>query len=59
MCVTIKGKSGIVYCLSRKTVEEVAELLTVNDVRALPYHAGLDSNTRMANQDAFLNEEAT
>ncbi|MCE7067657.1 DNA helicase RecQ [Dyadobacter sp. CY326] len=53
-----KGKSGIVYCLSRKTVEEVAELLTVNDVRALPYHAGLDSNTRMANQDAFLNEEA-
>jgi ATP-dependent DNA helicase RecQ len=53
-----KGKSGIVYCLSRKTVEEVAELLNVNDVRALPYHAGLDSNTRMANQDAFLNEEA-
>ena len=53
-----KGKSGIIYCLSRKTVEEVAELLTVNDVRALPYHAGLDSNTRMANQDAFLNEEA-
>jgi ATP-dependent DNA helicase RecQ len=52
-----KGKSGIVYCLSRKTVEEVAELLSVNDVRALPYHAGLDSNTRMANQDAFLNEE--
>ncbi|WP_031528419.1 DNA helicase RecQ [Dyadobacter crusticola] len=52
-----KGKSGIVYCLSRKTVEEVAELLNVNDVRALPYHAGLDSNTRMANQDAFLNEE--
>ncbi|WP_247235805.1 DNA helicase RecQ [Telluribacter sp. SYSU D00476] len=53
-----KGKSGIVYCLSRKTVEEVAEFLSVNDVRALPYHAGLDSNTRMANQDAFLNEEA-
>ncbi|MCE7062897.1 DNA helicase RecQ [Dyadobacter sp. CY343] len=53
-----KGKSGIVYCLSRKTVEEVAELLNVNDVRALPYHAGLDSNTRMSNQDAFLNEEA-
>jgi ATP-dependent DNA helicase RecQ len=53
-----KGKSGIVYCLSRKTVEEIAELLTVNDVKALPYHAGLDSNTRMANQDAFLNEEA-
>lgn len=53
-----KGKSGIVYCLSRKTVEEIAELLKVNDVRALAYHAGLDSNTRMANQDAFLNEEA-
>lgn len=52
-----KGKSGIVYCLSRKTVEEVAELLNVNDVRALPYHAGLDAGTRMANQDAFLNEE--
>ena len=53
-----KGKSGIVYCLSRKTVEEIAELLSVNDVKALPYHAGLDSNTRMNNQDAFLNEEA-
>ena len=52
-----KGKSGIVYCLSRKTVEEVAELLNVNDVRALPYHAGLDAGTRMSNQDAFLNEE--
>lgn len=52
-----KGKSGIIYCLSRKTVEEVAELLSVNDIKALPYHAGLDSNTRMANQDAFLNEE--
>ncbi len=52
-----KGKSGIIYCLSRKTVEEVAELLKVNDVRALPYHAGLDSHTRMSNQDSFLNEE--
>jgi len=52
-----KGKSGIIYCLSRKTVEEIAELLTVNDIKALPYHAGLDSNTRMNNQDAFLNEE--
>jgi len=52
-----KGKSGIIYCLSRKTVEEIAELLSVNDVKALPYHAGLDSNTRMANQDAFLNED--
>ncbi|MFD2516162.1 DNA helicase RecQ [Pontibacter locisalis] len=53
-----KGKSGIVYCLSRKKVEEIAELLRVNDVKALPYHAGLDSSVRMANQDAFLNEEA-
>ncbi|MDX5346200.1 MAG: DNA helicase RecQ [Hymenobacteraceae bacterium] len=53
-----KGKSGIVYCLSRKKVEEIAELLKVNDVKALPYHAGLDASVRMANQDAFLNEEA-
>ena len=53
-----KGKSGIVYCLSRKKVEEIAELLRVNDVKALPYHAGLDASVRMANQDAFLNEEA-
>ena len=53
-----KGKSGIIYCLSRKTVEEVANLLTVNDIKALPYHAGLDGQTRMNNQDAFLNEEA-
>lgn len=53
-----KGKSGIVYCLSRKKVEEIAELLRVNDVKALPYHAGLDPNVRMNNQDAFLNEDA-
>ncbi|MGC2237357.1 MAG: ATP-dependent DNA helicase RecQ, partial [Pyrinomonadaceae bacterium] len=53
-----KGKAGIVYCLSRKKVEEIAELLRVNDVKALPYHAGLDPHVRMANQDAFLNEEA-
>ncbi|SHI64921.1 ATP-dependent DNA helicase RecQ [Hymenobacter daecheongensis DSM 21074] len=52
-----KGKAGIVYCLSRKKVEEIAELLRVNDVRALPYHAGLDPQVRMANQDAFLNED--
>lgn len=52
-----KGKSGIVYCLSRKTVEEIAELLNVNDIKALPYHAGLDPQTRMHNQDAFLNED--
>jgi ATP-dependent DNA helicase RecQ len=53
-----KGKSGIIYCLSRKKVEEIASLLAVNGVKALPYHAGLDSDTRMKNQDAFLNEEA-
>ncbi|MEM6299927.1 MAG: DNA helicase RecQ, partial [Bacteroidota bacterium] len=52
-----KGKSGIIYCLSRKKVEQVAKLLQVNDVRALPYHAGLDSGTRMRHQDAFLNED--
>ncbi|QKZ11974.1 DNA helicase RecQ [Spirosoma sp. KUDC1026] len=52
-----KGKSGIIYCLSRKTVEQIAELLNVNDVKALPYHAGLDPQTRMHNQDAFLNED--
>jgi ATP-dependent DNA helicase RecQ len=53
-----KGKSGIVYCLSRKKVEEIAELLKVNGIKALPYHAGLDSSVRIQNQDAFLNEEA-
>ncbi len=53
-----KGQSGIIYCLSRKKVEEIAELLKVNDVRALPYHAGMEGNLRMRNQDAFLNEEA-
>lgn len=52
-----KGKSGIVYCLSRKKVEEIAELLRVNDVKSAPYHAGMDPNARMANQDAFLNED--
>ncbi len=52
------GKSGIVYCLSRKKVEEVAETLQVNGVNALPYHAGLDSLTRVKNQDAFLMENA-
>lgn len=51
------GKSGIIYCLSRKKVEELAELLNVNGIKALPYHAGLDSSIRMNNQDAFLNEE--
>lgn len=52
-----KGKSGIIYCLSRKKVEEIADFLKVNDIKALPYHAGLDASIRMANQDAFLNEE--
>ena len=51
------GKSGIVYCLSRKKVEEVAEILTVNNIKALPYHAGLDKQTRIRNQDMFLNED--
>ena len=51
------GKSGIIYCLSRKKVEEIANLLNVNGIKALPYHAGLDSDVRMANQEAFLNEE--
>lgn len=51
------GKSGIIYCLSRKKVEELAELLKVNNIRALPYHAGMDSATRSANQDAFLLEQ--
>ncbi len=52
-----KDKAGIIYCLSRKKVEEIAELLRVNDVRARPYHAGLDQQVRINNQDAFLNEE--
>jgi len=51
------GKSGIIYCLSRKKVEEVAQLLCINDIKALPYHAGLDAKTRAENQDKFLNEE--
>lgn len=51
------GKSGIIYCLSRKKVEELAQVLQVNDIKALPYHAGLDSATRAANQDAFLYEK--
>jgi len=51
------GKSGIIYCLSRKRVEELAEMLTLNGVKALPYHAGLDAKTRVHNQDAFLMED--
>ncbi len=52
-----QGKSGIVYCLSRKRVEEVAETLVVNGIKALPYHAGLEAKTRASNQDAFLMED--
>ena len=51
------GKSGIVYCLSRKKVEEIAQLLCINGIKARPYHAGLDAKTRAENQDAFLAEE--
>ena len=51
------GKSGIVYCLSRKKVEELAETLQINNIKALPYHAGLDSVTRRTNQDKFLMED--
>ena len=53
-----EGKSGIIYCLSRKKVEELTELLVANDIKALAYHAGMDAATRAANQDAFLMEEA-
>ncbi len=51
------GKSGIIYCLSRKKVEELAETLKVNDIKALAYHAGMDSQTRTMNQDKFLMED--
>jgi ATP-dependent DNA helicase RecQ len=52
------GKSGIIYCLSRKKVEELSESLKVNGIKSLPYHAGMDSATRTLNQDKFLMEEA-
>ncbi|HMT28253.1 MAG TPA: DNA helicase RecQ [Bacteroidia bacterium] len=52
------GKSGIIYCLSRKKVEEVAETLNVNGIKALPYHAGLDAGARARHQDMFLMEKA-
>jgi len=52
-----RGKSGIIYCLSRKKVEELAETLKVNGIKALPYHAGMDALTRSSNQDQFLMEE--
>ncbi len=51
------GKSGIIYCLSRKKTEEIAEFLNVNGIKALPYHAGMDAATRAKNQDMFLMEE--
>ncbi len=51
------GKSGVVYCLSRKKVEEIAEALQVNGIKALPYHAGMDAAMRSRHQDAFLKEE--
>ncbi len=51
------GKSGIIYCLSRKKVEEMAQMLAINGIKALPYHAGLDAKTRADNQDMFLTEE--
>ncbi len=53
-----EGKSGIIYCLSRKKVEEFADILKANGIKALPYHAGMDSQVRSANQDAFLMEKA-
>ena len=52
------GKSGIIYCLSRKKVEEISEVLQVNGIKALAYHAGLDSTTRAKHQDMFLMEDA-
>ncbi len=52
-----KGKSAIIYCLSRRKVEELAQTLIVNDINALPYHAGMDAATRSGNQDKFLHEE--
>ncbi|WP_320814502.1 RecQ family ATP-dependent DNA helicase [Flavobacterium sp.] len=52
-----KGKSGIIYCLSRKKVEEIAQLLQVNGISAVPYHAGLDAKTRARHQDNFLMED--
>ena len=51
------GKSGIIYCLSRKRVEELTEVIKVNNIKVLPYHAGLDTKTRASNQDSFLNED--
>ena len=52
-----EGKSGIIYCLSRKKVEQLAQMLQVNNINAIPYHAGLDNKTRARNQDRFLKED--
>lgn len=52
-----KGKSGVIYCLSRKKVEEIAQVLQVNGISAVPYHAGLDAKTRARHQDMFLMED--
>jgi ATP-dependent DNA helicase RecQ len=52
-----EGKSGIIYCLSRKKVEEIAQILQVNGIKAVPYHAGLDAKTRVRHQDMFLMED--
>lgn len=54
---TRKGKSIIIYCLSRKKVEEISSILVANGIKSLPYHAGLDAKTRVINQDAFLKED--
>lgn len=54
---SMEGKSGIIYCLARKEVEDLAQTLVVNGISARPYHAGMDAETRSANQDAFLMEE--
>ena len=52
-----QGKSGIIYCLSRKKVEEISQVLQVNNIKAVPYHAGLDAKTRAKHQDMFLMED--
>ena len=54
-----EGKSGVIYCLSRKKVEEITQLLQVNGINAIPYHAGLDAKTRSKHQDMFLMEDAS
>ena len=54
---TRKGESGIIYCLSRKKVEEIAEVLQINGINALPYHAGLEAKKRVAHQEAFLMDD--